>query len=93
MKATVIPRKDVCAVPSLSDSCLEKDGARKSDAADYGVKRKLRTGDMTCARQAVMERDASVNSTKSNSSHCQRISTEFSSVQQTGQSLTIPLDL
>ena len=47
MKATVISRKDVCAVPSLSDSCLEKDGARKSDAADYGVKRKLRTGDMT----------------------------------------------
>ena len=48
MKATVIPRKDVCAVPGLWDSCLKKGGARKSDAADYGVKGRQRTGDMTC---------------------------------------------
>ena len=82
----------VCAVPGLCNSCLKKGGARKSEAADYGAKRRLRTGDMTCVRQAAMERGASANSTKSNSSHFKRISAETLSVQETGQPLTIPLD-
>ena len=81
LKAAATPKKAVCAVPGLWDSCLKKGGAQKPEAADYGAKRRLRTGDMTCARQAVMERGASANSTKSASSHCHWILVETSSAQ------------
>ena len=81
LKAAATPKKAVCAVPGLWDSCLKKGGAQKPKAADYGAKRRLRTGDMTCARQAVMERGASANSTKSASSHCHWILVETSSAQ------------